>query len=285
MKRLTRLEWLLFLLLAGPLPAIAADEVLKLDSTQLPPPYAAPQHRLLNDSFRFTLGGFYAQSTTEARLSTATGGTGVDVNFEDLLGLASNKGVLEAAMYWRITERWRVDLDYFRVDRNGTRTLQRDVNWGDNTYPIGATVNSTFDMSDLRAAVGYSFFRRPDKELGLGLGLHRTTFKTSLDAVGVGAQSQNVTAPLPFISVYANFALTDTWAFSLRSDWLSLSYDKYSGGVRATAIDFVYQPFTHVAFGFGVHSLSLRLQVDNPSSQLQARIVSQGPAAFMSVSF
>jgi hypothetical protein len=273
----------LLLLLAGPFPAIAADEPPKQGSA--PPAFAVPQHRLLNDRFRLTLGAFYAESTTEARLSPQPGGTGASVNFEDLLGLDSRQWVGEAGMYWRFAEHWRVDLGYFSINRNGTRTLSTQVDWGGNTYPIGTTVNSTFDMSDLRAAVGYSFFRRPDKELGVGLGLHRTTFKVSLDAAGIGAAGESVIAPLPFLTLYGNFAITDTWALAMRADWLSLSYDKYSGGVRATAIDFVYQPFTHWAFGFGVHSLTLNLEVDNPNSKLQGRMVFQGPAAYLSYSY
>jgi hypothetical protein len=276
-------QWLsLLLLFVGPLAANAADDVNK----EAPPPSAStPQHRLLNDSFRFSLGGFRAESTTEARLSPATGGAGVDVNFEDMLGLNERKLVGEASLYWRFTEHWRLDLGYWSLNRNGTRTLSTDVEWGGNTYPIGTTVDSNFKISDLRAAVGYSFFRRPDKELGVGFGLHRTGLEASLNAASIGATSQSATAPLPFITVYGNFALTDSWAVALRSDWLSLSYDKYAGGIRATAIDFVYQPFNHWAFGFGVHSLTLHLDVNNPSSQLQARLVFQGPAAFMSYSY
>ena len=278
-------HWLWPLLFVAPLAANAADDVNK----EAPPPSAStPQHRLLNDSFRFSLGGFRAESTTEARLSPAGGGAGADVNFEDMLGLNEKKLVGEASLYWRFTERWRLDLGYWSLNRNGTRTMSTDVEWGGNTYPIGTTVDSNFKISDLRAAVGYSFFRRPDKELGVGFGLHRTGLEASLNAASIGATSatsQSVTAPLPFITVYGNFALTDSWAVALRSDWLSLSYDKYAGGIRATAIDFVYQPFAHWAFGFGVHSLTLHLDVNNPSSQLQARLVFQGPAAFMSYSY
>lgn len=275
-------QWLWPLLFISPLAANAADEVNKEPA---PPSASTPQHRLLNDSFRISLGVFRAESTTEARLSTASGGTGVDVNFEDMLGLDKIKLIGEASMYWRFADRWRVDLGYFSLNRHGSRTLETDVEWGGNTYPVGTTVDSNYKISDLRVAVGYSFFRRPDKELGVGFGLHRAGLETSLDAAGVGATNQSVTAPLPFFTLYGSFALTDTWALALRSDWLSLSYDKYSGGIRATAVDFVYQPFTHFAFGFGVHTLTLRLDVNNPSSQLQTRVVFQGPAAFMSASF
>jgi hypothetical protein len=262
--------------------ANAAEEVNKETA---PVSASTPQHRLLNDRFRVSLGAFYAESTTEARLSTASGGTGVDVNFEDMLGLDNRKWVGEFGMYWRFAEHWRVDLGYFSLNRSASRVLETDVTWGGNTYTAGTTVDSTVKMSDLRAAVGYSFFRRPDKELGVGMGLHRTGFEASLDAAGIGARTQSVTAPLPFLTVYGNFALTDTWALAMRLDWLSLSYDQYSGGIRATALDFVYQPFTHFAFGFGVHSLTLKLDVDNPDSKLQTRIVFQGPAAFLSFSY
>ncbi|HUL94210.1 MAG TPA: hypothetical protein VLV56_17870 [Burkholderiales bacterium] len=274
--------WIWPLLFATPLAAYAADEVNKE-----PAPVSAgtPQHRLLNDSFRFSLGGFRAESTTEARLSPQPGGAGVDVNFEDMLGLDKIRLIAEASMYWRFAERWRVDLGYWNLNRHGTRTLDTDVEWGGNTYPLGTTVDSKYRISDLRAAVGYSFFRRSDKELGVGFGLHRAGIETSLDAAGIGAANQNVTAPLPFFMLYGNFALTDTWALSLRSDWLSLSYDKYSGGIRATAVDFVYQPFAHWAFGFGVHSLTVKLDVNNPSSKLETRLVFQGPAAFASFSY
>jgi len=275
-------QWLWPLFFAVPLAANAAEEMNKETA---PVSASAPQHRLLNDRFRVSLGGFRAESTTEARLSTATGGAGVDVNFEDMLGLEKIRLIGEASMYWRFAERWRVDLGYFSLNRSGVRTLETTVDWGGNTYPIGTIVNSNYQVSDVRAAVGYSFFRRPDKELGVGFGLHRAGIEASLDAAGVGATNQSVTAPLPFLTLYGNFALTDTWALALRSDWLSLSYDKYSGGIRATAIDFVYQPFTHFAFGFGVHTLTLKLDVNNPDSKLQTRLVFQGPAAFASYSF
>lgn len=275
-------HWLWPLLFAGPLAANAADDVNKAPAS---PSASTAQHRLLSDRFRLSLGGFRAESATEARLSSSTGGAGIDVNFEDMLGLDQTKLVGEISMYWRFSERWRFDLSYFSLNRNGSRPLGTSVDWGGNSYPIGTTVNSKYEISDLRAAVGYSFFRRPDKELGIGFGLHRTGIEVSLDAAGVGATSQSVTAPLPFLSLYTNVGLTDTWAMAMRVDWLSLSYDKYSGGIRSSAIDFVYQPLSHWAFGFGIHNLTLKLDVSNPDSKFETRIVFQGPAAFLSFTY
>jgi hypothetical protein len=207
-----------------------------------------PNHPLLNDQFRVSLGGFYSESATSARLSNSNGGGGVDVNFEDALGLEERK-------------------------------------WGDNTFAVGTQVSSNLTISDLRTAIGYSFFRRTDKELGIAAGVHTLGYKASIDGGTFGARTESVTAPLPVLSLYGQFALTDTWALSVRSDWLSLEYDKYSGSIRAARIDVVYQPFKHVAFGLGMHALTLKLDVQNERSKFQARSTFQGPAAFMSVSF
>jgi len=268
-----RARWWSLLLLAAAFPA-TADE-------------AVPQNRLLNDKFRVSLGAFYAESSTTARLSPKTGGVGADVDFEDALGLEPRSLVGEASLYWRFGEHWRLDIDYFRINRSATRTLGTDVSWGGQDFPVGASVNSTFNISDLRTSVGWSFFRRPDKEVGVSLGVHTTSLTASLENSGVGASSatSSATAPLPTVGFYGNFALTDQWAFTLRADWLSLSYDKYSGGIRATAMDFVYQPFEHFAFGVGVHSLSLNLTVDKTDTQLKTHLLYQGPAAYVSYSF
>lgn len=248
-------------------------------------PAHAQNHPLLSDTFRASLGGFYAESTTTARLGTSTGGAGADVSFEDALGLEERKWVGEFSGYWRVNPRWRIDVDYFRLKRNASRVLAQDVSWGDSTFTVGTTVDSSLTISDLRTAIGYSFFRTTDKELGLAFGVHTLGYKASIEAAGVGARSESVTAPLPVLSLYGQFALTETWAFSVRADWLSLEYDKYSGSVRASRIDIVYQPFKHVAFGLGVHNLNLKLDVQNEHSKFQTRSSLQGPAAFLSVSY
>lgn len=273
----------LLLLLAN--AAFAAEEVQKDEAAPLPAPEATPRHSLLNDKLRISIGGFYADTNTSARLSTSTGGVGADVNFEDALGLSNRNFTGEASLHWRFGERWRLDFDYFSIGRSATRTLSQNLVWGGQPFPIGTDVNAQSRISDLRTGVGYSFFKRSDKEVGFGAGLHWAGLKFSLDSSGIGAQAANVTAPLPVVYMYSNVALTDTWAMSTRLDWLSLNYDKYSGNIRAVAFDFIYQPYTHVAFGMGWHAMLLDLGVNNPDSQMQYRLGLQGPAAYASYSF
>jgi len=267
---------------ACPLAATAADNPPAQPAA--PAGETIPQNPVLQDDFRFNVGGFYASTNTVARLD-AGGGTGVDVNFEDALGMEDRKLVGEAAMYWRFTKHWRLDVNYFAITRRSTRTISQDVQWGDQTFTAGTEVFSSFRLSDMRASVGYSFFRRTDKEVGVGLGLHATGLRAMVDASGIGGSAGDVTAPLPVVSFYANFALTNTWALTTRVDWLSLEYSDYKGQVRSVALDVIYQPFRNVGFGFGYHSLITNLTVDKTDWRGKVALAYQGPAAYVSFSF
>ena len=60
-----------------------------------------PNHPMLNDTFRFSLGGYWAESNTQASLGPSGGGSGVVIGLEDTLGLEARKLVAEASAYWR----------------------------------------------------------------------------------------------------------------------------------------------------------------------------------------
>jgi hypothetical protein len=274
-------SWLLTLVGAIVLvPGVAAAEQAASGGA-----VAIPDHPLLRDSFVFSVGGYYARTATTAALAPSGGGTGIAIDFEDTLDLDKRNLTPMAGFMWRFSERWRVELEYFAVGRDATRTLASEVQWGDQTFPVGTTVDSTFDFSDLRVSAGYSFFKRRDKELGVGLGLHVSGIKASLGAAGSSAEAKDVTAPLPVVNLYGLFALTDEWALRMRVDWLSLTYGDYSGDVRGVGVDVLYQPFRHVGFGLGVRSLMMDLTIEDPDWHGEARTSYSGPTLFLTASF
>ena len=151
--------------------------------------------------------------------------------------------------------------------------------WGDQVFPVNTSVASTFDFSDLRVSAGYSFFRTPDKELGVGLGLHMAWYDVSLRTPATSGEGQDVLAPLPVLSIYGNFALTDRWAVGGRLDRFSLEYDKFSGGITQFALDLQYQPFKHVGFALGYRGLVIRAEVEEDRVTGKFRQIFTGPMA------
>jgi len=259
---------------------VAGGARAQIASTEL-----IPNHPALTDRFTFEIGAQYSRSTTSASLGPTSGGTGVVVDFEDTLGLDERNWIGVAGVLWRISERWRLEVDYFSLNRNATRTLATDIEWGDQNFTAGTTVNTSYDFSDVRIAAGYSFFKRRDKELGVGFGLHVAKIDASISSASAGTEGSDVTAPLPVFNLYGAFALTNEWAVRFRMDWLSLSYGDYSGDIRNTAIDAIYQPFRNVGFGLGMRNMIVDVEIEKDDWRGRARTVFSGPVASLRVSF
>lgn len=246
---------------------------------------AIPVHPALNDSFYFGAGAYAPTTSTTARLDSNMLGAGFSVDFEKGLGLQSDKTVPGYLLRWRFTERWRVEAEYFELKRSGNKDLEVDVQWGDQVFTAGTQVSSKFDFSDMRTSVGYSFYKTVDKELGLALGMHVTHYSASITASGQGTEGGAVTAPLPVVSAYGQFALTDEWAISSRLDRFSLSYDDYAGSITSMAMDVLYQPFRHVGFGFGYRGMFIEVTATADKWTGEINQSFQGPLVFTNISF
>ena len=265
-------HWLLGITLAAcSAPACAAEGEI-------------PVHPALTDRFYLGAGAFYPKTATSAQL-TSRAGIGASVEFEDSLGMRSSDTVPAGFARMRFGERWRVEAEYFQLNRSGERVVDRDIQWGENVYPVNATVRSKFDFSDLRISAGYSFFRTRDKELGADLGLHVAAYEVGLSANAIGDEQQDVTAPLPVLSLYGQFALTDRWAVSARIDRFSLSYENYDGSLTALGLDVMYQPFRHFGFGVGYRNLFIDLEAEKSGRTLKVDQSFQGPLVYVNVSF
>ena len=111
------------------------------------------------------------------------------------------------------------------------------------------------------------------------------TYKVDLSTANFGSQDEDVLAPLPVISLYGQFALTDRWAVGTRLDRFSLSYDKYNGSLTSLALDLLYQPFRNVGFGAGYRALAIRAEAEGDRATLRMRQNFEGPILFLTVSF
>jgi hypothetical protein len=242
-----------------------------------------PLNPALRDRFYFGLGAFYPRTTTEVQLNSPTG-IGANVTMEDSLGMDDRKAVPNAMARIRFGERWRFEAEWFQLNRDAQRTVDRDIRFGDQVFPVNTTVSSSFDFYDLRLSAGYSFFKRPDKELGVGFGFHIAQYDVRLAGATLGAQQEDVLAPLPVLSLYGQFALTDKWAVGGRLDRFALNYDKFSGGLSSMALDLTYQAFRNVGFGLGYRSLFIRMTAEDERT-LKFKQTFEGPTLFVTASF
>lgn len=266
-----------------PLVASAFGAPARRDEDAADP--AIPNHSALTQKFWLGAGVFLSSSTTEARLNSDTG-IGTSLNFEDALGLDETQVSPQGLFRWRVSDRWRIELEYFQVDRSHTRTTTQDIDWGNlPTIPSGTDVTSKFNVSVTRVSAGYSFFKTQDKEVGVALGFHLTDIDAALSTSGGSSEGGAVLAPLPVLSMYGQVALTDAWALEGRLDAFRLEYDPYKGNVFSMGVDALYQPWDHFGFGFGWRMLHFALSANGSDWEGEVSSDFQGPIAFVTVSF
>lgn len=244
-----------------------------------------PAHPMMSDRFFLSAGWFFGNSNTQAAVNSGTVGIGTFVDFENDLGLEERKAVPQLKFGWRISDRWRFETDYFRTKRDKDTTLGRTVSFGDQTFSLSTNIHSSFTFEDARVAVGYSFFRTKDKEVGVGLGIHQTKLEASLETGTGQAQRASKSAPLPTMTVYSMVALTDRWLLSMRIDRLAAGSGDTDGSVSNTGFDFIYQPWRNVNLGIGYRDIAMEISSSGGSWVGSAQVQQRGPLVFIGTTF
>jgi len=236
---------------------------------------------------------FYPTVSTTARFdATATARPGTTISLEDELDLRDRKGTPYLDLGMRLGENWRIEFEYYELNRTGTSTIARQIDWGDTTFPIGATVTTTFDSTIYRLTGGWSFIKTQQAEAGVSIGLHSTDFKTQISGQGTGplglgfqSEGHNQLVPLPTLGLYGTYMATPQLALRGRVDYLSLNYQDYDGRLLnwMAAVDWRF----HKNFGAGVgyRYVDYRVAATKTNFNGEVEYRFKGPTIFVNMAF
>jgi hypothetical protein len=239
----------------------------------------------LQDRWTLEVGAYAPNAKTTAHFDSTTFGVGTSVNFEQDLGLDDRKVNAQILGSVRLGERWRIEAEYFGLNRSATSTISKTINWGGNTYPIGSTVDSEFDSDIYRLSGGYSFIKDAQAEFGVALGLYTTDFVISLAATGVGERRADTLAPLPTIGVYGSYAFTPRWMLSGRVDYFSMNSDDYDGSLVSVVAAVDYRFARNFGVGLGYRYVDYDLDVARSSFTGGVKYQFGGPMLYLIGSF
>ena len=270
--------------------AAAAALLASAASAQAPATEAAPA----DQRFWLRLGAFHADIDTRVRIDDAELGVlGTDFSFERY-GMRDRKTLPTGLLGARLGERFRLELEYFKLSRSGRAALDQSIVFQGTTFPVNATLDSRFRSDVTRASLGYSFVRTPQFELGVVGGAHVTKFEMLLQSTASAAggttridrEEKNVTVPLPTLGVYGAYAFNTGWALNWRADVFSLKHDGYDGKLFNAQADLLYRLTPAVAVGGSLRYLDYRLRADS-NDDLRGRVnyKFKGPQLFVQVGF
>lgn len=171
------------------------------------------------EMFIFHLGYFLPSFDTKLRVDNNTLGRGDEVNLEKDLGLDVEETTIRADAMWRMSEHNRLTLGVFNFNRTGTRVIDRQIQIGDQIYPVGATVNTNFNFTVIPIAWSYAFIKNSTWEVAAGAGLQwsQINFKAdgsaSLSGIsGSREATASANAPLPLLGIDAKYYIFENWS-------------------------------------------------------------------------
>jgi hypothetical protein len=215
------------------------------------------------EKWSISAGAFVADLDNTVRIGGP--GAGVEFDLENALGLQNSQTVIrfDGAYRFGSNNRHRVDFTWFDLSRDGTNTLQRDIEIDGTVYPIGTVVNSEFDLAFYNVRYAYSFIKDDRIDFAGSVGLHITKVGLFIDAGGLGAGGDSVTAPLPLFGARLDVALTPKWYVRSSIEALYLSYGDFTGAITDVLVAGEYRGWEHFSLGVGINAVRFQLENDN----------------------
>lgn len=247
---------------------------------------------MLTDPFNFKLGTFIITSEPTVQLNGDTL-RGDHVNFDEVLGGGDATRVrLDGDWRFGDSQRHKLRLIAFNASRDRSKTLEEEINWGDDTYPIDAKLDSEFKFAVLELAYEYAFLRRDNYEVSGSFGLHYTTLDASLKAQSTTtgdtlnlSNTASVDAPLPVIGARGLWKLPHNFWIDAQAQFFALSIDQYDGSLHDYRLMLTWQPKPWGGIGIGYNGFKIDVDVDGDSFNGSLDWKYNGPMIFYSASF
>lgn len=219
--------------------------------------------------FRIMAGTFFPVNNTNVRVAGNNGNIATDIDLEDDLGFKDNTTSFYANAMWRASKRSRFELEYFYLNRETTKTLQKDITFKDHTYQAQATVNAYFNSTIARFAYGYAILCKPKYEVGFLVGTHLMfidlgmALDTSVGSVSVSDKFE-VTAPLPDFGIWSEVVITKRLGLYVNANYLSAKVDNIKGKILSYNVSLLYNVYQNLSFTAGYSGLDIDVDVMRP---------------------
>lgn len=243
--------------------------------------------------FYVRVGTYLLDASTTARVDGTAGRFGTRLDFEDDLNIEKRKDTLLAAARWRFADRHFLEMEYFELTRYGGKRIEKEINFGERVFNIGADINSSFTTEVTRVGYAYRVIKRPNWGLALSAGIHVTRLRASLDSLEfdnanlpvLDAEIASVTAPLPVFGLSIARRLSEKWTLVGKGQWFFLTFDDYEGSITHATAHFEHNTFRQVGFGFGYDWFDIDVDTTDKYWRGSADVRFHGPLVFIQASF
>lgn len=240
--------------------------------------------------FKFTAGAFMPVNNTEIRVGNSSGSIGTEIDLEDDLGFTESTASFLASFEWRVSRRSRFSLEYFYLNRDATKTIDKQIEFGDEVFDLNAKISAFFDTQIIRFAYSYAILSKPKYEAGLLIGAHVLLgdMGLKLEANGQTAEVRDnfdFTAPLPDIGIWGEFVISKRFAAYANVNYLSVKIDNVDGSIISYNVSVLYNVYKNFNLTAGYTGLTFDLDVEKENRNGYIKWGYNGPAITLSYNF
>lgn len=247
---------------------------------------AMAQHSPALDRVSVWLGGYYAQSGTTLRASTADGSASGDLNLEDDLGFRKRAWSPRLRADFLIGDSQGLSIDYYRYRRERSKVLRDSLTYNGDTYNAEASIRGKlgFDFG----SVAYRWWIGKGNDvfgIGLGAGYYRVDASIAGQASvnGNTAQAQSSTeasAWAPLLQLGWRHAFNDRWRMYVNASGVKKNGGHLYGHIYDAALGVQWFPTDHfgISFEYDIDRIRLHQRHETYNDSLDLRL--DGPSVF-----
>jgi hypothetical protein len=240
--------------------------------------------------FTVALGAFFPINYSRVTVGNEQGTFGTRIDMNSDLGLSRNSSTISGGIQWRAARRSRFDLNFYHINRSATKTLDKNIQFKDTTFPIHGTVSDYFRTDIYRFSYGYAIFCNARWEAGLSFGLH--VLRSNL-GIGVAGDSANAeynsgfgfTAPLPDFGIWGGWAFAPKWALTSEVGFFQIGINGFNGRLITANLWVTREIIPNLNVAAGYDGLNFNLDVTKEHYKGSLAWGYNGPSIIATYSF
>jgi hypothetical protein len=259
--------------------ALATPGIAKTEST-----YRSPTA----DRVRLSLGLMQESTSTDFRIDSTAGQPGTLVNAEQDLGLDKSRIGPKFQAFLRFGERNRLRFDYFRLERNGFKTIDQPIAFRDVNLILTDPVHSDLTLKMLGITYGYSFWRSDKLEIAGTLGVNLMDIdarvRVQQDPRRIDERESRA-GPFPQVGIDLTWAISHRFYIDSRAQYLKVKVNEFDGSIGYYEFAALYRWRSNMSFGLGYSLFKADVNSAKVNETGFFKFDTNGAEAFVRVAF
>ena len=236
--------------------------------------FATTAWSALDETYQLTIGGSVSDYDSKIRINSQDDSIDKEIDFEDMLGLNNQVRMGWLKGTWHMGKRHTLNLIYLPIRRSSSITSSNDINISGNVIKAGAFFSTSFSTHVFDIEYVYSFYQRPDLEIGVTGGLY---WMNSLVEVAVAGEiilegedlpelrtdyqaNQRLIAPLPLLGLAAVYEINPQWRAKANARYFDVTIGDIDGRILSLTLGTEYYFNKHLGLGASFTSFDLSVR-------------------------